>query len=118
MSTTTKHVQDMFASRNEDAADMFDAYVTDREYEGQDAADALSELPLSVERKVLVTITLGTGGPSDWIECTCSARGGALELERAVYVAQWGSDRVATTLERSDALYRFAAFHIDTLEAN
>lgn len=117
MNSTAEHVNESYNSRSNDARDMLAAYETGDSWEGYDAGDSLSDLPLSIERKVLVTITLGTGGPSDWIDAVCSTFEGELGIESATYTAVWGSDRKVTELRSSDALWKLAEYYIEGMEA-
>lgn len=117
MSSSEDYVKQVFASRSATAEAMLKANADGAEYEEQDAYGALAEFPLAVQRRTLVTITLGVGGPGDWIDAVCVKNGNALEVQSATYTAQWGSDKKETILRPSDALWRLAEFYIEAMEA-
>lgn len=117
MSDTADYVENTFKSRSEAAAAMLEAYRNEGEYDGQDAGDALAEYPLAIDRKVLITITIGIGGPGDWIDAVCTDYDGALGIDSATHTAAWGSDRKVTTLHPSDALWQLAEHYVESMEA-
>ena len=117
MNSTAEHVADSFNSRSADAKRMLDLRDSDNEQTQEDAQEALDNFPLSIDRKVLVTITLGYGGPSDWIDAVCTVERGTLELESATYTAVWGTDEDTTKLQDTDALWQLAEHYIETMEA-
>jgi hypothetical protein len=143
METTADYVNSVFSAREETAARLLalangeltnpedvDSPETPEEYaeavevlggdEWMDtdaASEAIWEFPLAIDRKILVTITLGTGGPSDWIDAECSDYNGSLGIDSATYYASWGSDRREVRLSPSDALWQLAERYIESLEA-
>lgn len=119
MNSTTEHVNNSYSSRSETARNLLAAgqdYNASEEVREQ-AQEELDQLPLSVDRKVLVTITLGYGGPSDWIDAVCSTDGGMLELDTASYTAVWGTEEKTTRLQDSDPLWQLAEHYIEGMEA-
>lgn len=119
MNSTAEHVNNSYTSRTETARNLLAAYgdFNAPEEVREQAQEELDLLPLSVDRKVLVTITLGYGGPSDWIDAVCSTDGGRLELDTASYTAVWGTDEKTTALQPSDALWMLAEHYIEGMEA-
>lgn len=117
MNSTAQHVADSFNSRTEAARSLLNLRDSDNEQVREDVEEELSELPLSIDRKVLVTITLGLGGPSDWIDAVCTVERETLELESATYTAVWGSDKEVTELRDTDALWQLAEYYVESLEA-
>lgn len=84
----------------------------------EDAAqEALDQFPLAIDRKILVRVQLGFGGPSDWIDAECSAYDGSLGIDSATHYAVWGSDSKETRLSSSDALWKLAERYIEGMEA-
>lgn len=117
MDSSADYVNEVFKSRSETAAEMLAAEEAGEEYEDQDASDAIWDFPLAIDRKVFVRITIGFGGPTDWIDAVCTSDGGMLGLESATYTAAWGSDRKVTELHRSDALWKLAERYVESMEA-
>lgn len=75
---------------------------------GDDAlADEVREEmdPLSVELVRHVEITLGYGGPTDWLDAELYKDGG---VRSVTYHYAWGSESYSRTLSESDALYQYA----------
>ena len=106
MSSTQDYVTGAFRSRNEDARVLLDAYAADVPTpEGDDASDVISELPLSVEMHRHVEILLSTGGPAEWIDAELEDDG---SIRSAEFVAVWGSDRRASRIDETDALWSLA----------
>lgn len=113
------YVNTVHASRSETAVELLGQLETGEEfpeghdYEGQDAYDALMEFPLSIERKELVEIILGSGGPSDWLEVTCSRDRFGLVVESVTYYATWGSDKLTRVLSNTEPLYMLAEYYVE-----
>lgn len=91
MESTTEWVLGAFAHYNEDRS--FD--VDDDDYID----------PLSIEIERHVRIVLGTGGPHVEIDCVVNDDG---DIQRAEFIALWGSDRRETTLSVDDPLWTYA----------
>jgi len=109
---------DMYRSYAETARQALDAESAGEEYEEQDPSEFLNDWALSVDTKVLVTVWLTLGGPNVYIDCECSKDNyGQLGIDRATFVAAWGSDRKETRLDSSDALYAVAERYIEGMEA-
>jgi len=117
MSTVDEYLNNAFTSRENDARDMLTASSDGAEYEGQDADDAISELPLAIDTRVHIVITLSMGGPSEQIDCEVS-RGqfGEWELDRATFTVSWGFDSRTQRLYETDALYTLAERYIEGVE--
>lgn len=109
MMETTDYVRNARRSREEDVRAMLDASAAGEEFEGQDAEDAISELPLSIEWQRHVVITLSTGGPAEWIDATVEADGSF----RAEFHAVWGSESSIQPLREGDALWELVARYIE-----
>lgn len=117
--TPADYVANILAARTLDVEPALMAKLEGHPMEdGRYAEDFLDELPLSVERKSLVTITLGLGGPADWIDAVCiPADWGGLEVESATYTAVWGSDRKVTELRPTDTMWKAAQYYVGDMEA-
>jgi len=111
MNSTEDYVTGAFRSRNEDARVLLDALnAGEPTPEGDDASDAISELPLSVEVTRHVEILLSTGGPAEWIDAELYADG---SIRSAEFVAVWGSDRRVSRIDETDALWTLAAQYVE-----
>ena len=82
-----------------------------------DAVDALDNLPLSIDQRIVVTILLSWGGPADSIEVEInrlSAMPGDYEILRATYhFADW-FDHAELPIPEGSALERYLT---DTIES-
>lgn len=111
MSSTQDYVTGAFRSRNEDARVLLDAQTAGEPVDGyDDASDAIAELPLSIETERHVIILLSTGGPAEWIDVELYSNG---EIRSAEFVAVWGSDRRATRIDETDALWTLAEQYVE-----
>lgn len=109
----------MFESMNADFAAIFKAYDADEQYEDQDARDVLAESGYGASIKTLVRLTLAGGGPSAWLDVICDkSRYGTLEVESVTFHATWfGQTPVSRELREDDALYRWAEFQTEYMDA-
>lgn len=105
---TREYVSNARQSREEDARRMLDALEAGEEFEGQDADEALDELPLSVEVVRHVVIVLSTGGPHEEIDAVVDGD----TMMRAHFRAGWGSDSRETRLTPNDALWTLAERYV------
>jgi hypothetical protein len=110
---------DMFNSYQETAQGALDAIDAEAEYEGyDDASEFLDNWALSLDTSIVVDVMLTVGGPTAYIHCECSRDGyGSLGIDRATFIASWGSDSKETRLDSSDALYQVAERYIESMEA-
>lgn len=117
--STRDEVNEMFASYEETANGALQAAEADEEYEDHESGwDFLDNWALSLDRSVIVDVMLTVGGPTAYIHCECSADScGTLGIDRATFIAQWGSDTKETRLSSSDALYRVAERYVESMEA-
>lgn len=118
MDSSAEYVNEVFASRSATAKEMLEANAKGVPYDEQDAYEVLADYPLAIQRKTLVTVILGIGGPGDWIDAVCVKNGRALEIESATYTAQWGSDKKVTLLRPDDHLWKLAEYYIEVMEVN
>lgn len=118
---TSDYVNTVHASRSATVTELLEQldkggdFPEGHEYEGADAYTVLAEFPLSIERKELIEITLGVGGPSDWMEATCTRNRYGLEVESVTYYATWGSDKFTRELSNWEPLYMLAEFYVEGL---
>lgn len=109
MNSPEDYVNNARNSREEDAQAMLDAVDAGEEYEGQDADEAIDELPLSVELEHHVVIVLSTGGPHEEIDVTIYGDG---TIKEAKFGAYWGNNRKETRLHEGDALWTLAERYV------
>lgn len=84
--------------------------------DGEEASDALWELPLSVDRFVSVKILLSTGGPADWLWVTCSENeGGLLQIESVTYHFSDWFDHAEMHVESDSPLWELAERYVEAL---
>jgi hypothetical protein len=114
--STSDYVADMYRSYSETAEQVMEAVDNDEEYEEQDARDWLNEWALSLDTSIVVDVMLGVGGPTAYIHCECSKARFGLEIDRASFIAVWGSERRETRLDSSDALWRVAESYIEGMD--
>ena len=111
MDSTKDYVTGAFRSRNDDARALLDAQRAGEAVEGyDDATDAISELPLSIEVHRHVEILLSTGGPAEWIDAELYSDG---SIRSAEFVAVWGSDRRVSRIDETDALWTLAEWYVE-----
>ena len=111
MDSTKDYVTGAFRSRNDDARVLLDAQIAGKPTpEGDDASDAIAELPLSIEVHRHVEILLSVGGPAEWIDAELEADG---SIRSAEFVAAWGLDRRSTRIDESDALWTLAEWYTE-----
>lgn len=116
--TTRDEVMDMYRSYEETAAAALEAGRNDEEYEDHESGwDFLDNWALSLDTSIVVDVMLTVGGPTAYIHCECSKSRYGLEIDRATFIAQWGSDRKETRLSNSDALWQVAERYIEGMEA-
>src|SRR5665647_3142828 len=113
MDSTKDYVTGAFRSRNDDARVLLDAQTAGSPVDGyDDATDAISELPLSIEVHRHVEILLSTGGPAEWIDAELESDG---SIRSAEFVAVWGSDRRASRIDETDALWTLAEWYVESI---
>lgn len=119
MSNTKDQVMSMFEALEATAAEALEAADNGSEYDGyEDGSEFLDNWALSLDTSIVVDVMLTVGGPTAYIHCECSKGSyGTLEVDRATFIASWGSDSKETRLDSSDALYRVAERYIETMEA-
>jgi len=118
MSSTKDQVMEMFAGYSETASEALEAADNQEEYEEQDAYEFLDNWALSLDTSVVVDVMLTVGGPTAYIHCECSKDSyGSLGIDRATFIASWGSDSKETRLSSSDALWRVAEYYLEGMEA-
>jgi hypothetical protein len=109
MDSTAEYVANSFKGREQAARKMLEAYrgeLSDRKSEKvAEKYGELDDMPLSVEVKRVIEVTLGVGGPSDWIEAELDSDG---DVTSATYYAVWGGERRETRLNSDDALWQVA----------
>ena len=111
MDSTKDYVAGAFRSRNEDARVLLDASYAGSSVDGYDDAEtAIDELPLSVEVERHVIIMLSVGGPAEWIDAELYEAG---DIKSAEFVAVWGSERRATRIDETDALWTLAEQYVE-----
>jgi len=117
--STADYVNTIQASRETYAAKLLRKESKGKMIDGQDPTEAIWEMPLAIDTKILVTITFGTGGPSDWIDAECSKDSyGTLGIDRATFHAVWGSSSKETCLDSSDALWQIAERYVESIDPN
>jgi hypothetical protein len=115
--STRDDVMAMYTSYEATAQAALDAERAGEEYEEQDPSDFLNEWALSLDTSIVVDVMLTVGGPTAYIHCECSKGSYGLEIDRATFIAQWGSDRKETHLDSSDALWQVAERYLESMEA-
>jgi hypothetical protein len=117
--STKDEVLGMFDSYNETATSALEAERTGDEYDGYDyASEFLDNWALSLDKSIIVDVMLTVGGPTAYIHCEVSSDGyGTLEVDRATFIASWGSDRRETPLSPSDGLWQVAERYVSGMEA-
>jgi len=101
MQSRADSAAELYAIIDSDTAAEVDGYETDAE----GAQDRLNEWPLSVEVVRHVKITLGTGGPADWLDVELDSEGDIRTLY--YHFADW-FDHASTPVERDSPLWRYA----------
>ena len=101
MQSRADSIAELFSIADGEGTRTFDGDELDEEQAGE----YLDELPLSVEILRHVKITLGTGGPADWLDAELDAGGDIRTLY--YHFADW-FDHASTPVDKDSPLWRFA----------
>ena len=110
--TAAERINEYMRSRAESAAKLYaiidsdtpalvDGYATDAE----DAQNRINEWPLAVEVVRHVKVTLGTGGPADWLDAELDDEGDIRTLY--YHFADW-FDHASVPVDKDSPLWRIA----------